>query len=97
MSKTFSSLIKYGFDDFYKGQIAKDILSDLETLGSPLKKLDFDNYNASFVNPLQLDVMNAKLLIYLHQLKVLLQYLSLEFLVSCRKIIKKILILFIKL
>ena len=37
MSKTFSSLIKYGLDDFYRGQVAQDILSDLETLGSPLK------------------------------------------------------------
>ena len=61
MSKTFSSLITHGLDDFYRGQVAQDILSDLETLGSPLKKVDFDNYNASFVNPLQLDVMNAKL------------------------------------
>jgi gamma-glutamyltranspeptidase/glutathione hydrolase len=61
MSKTFSLLIKNGFDDFYTGEIAKDILSDLEILGSPLKKIDFDNYQASFVDPLELDIKDAKL------------------------------------
>ena len=61
MSKTFSLLIKNGFDDFYTGEIAKDILSDLEILGSPLKKNDFDNYQASFVDPLELDIKDAKL------------------------------------
>jgi gamma-glutamyltranspeptidase/glutathione hydrolase len=61
MSKTFSSLIKNGLDDFYSGEIAEDILSDLETLGSPLKKIDFDNYAASFVNPLELEIKDAKL------------------------------------
>jgi gamma-glutamyltranspeptidase/glutathione hydrolase len=61
MSKTFSSLIKNGLDDFYSGEIAEDILSDLETLGSPLKKIDFDNYTASFVNPLELEIKDAKL------------------------------------
>jgi gamma-glutamyltranspeptidase/glutathione hydrolase len=61
MSKTFLSLIKNGLDDFYTGEIAEDILSDLETLGSPLKKIDFDNYAASFVNPLELEIKDAKL------------------------------------
>jgi gamma-glutamyltranspeptidase/glutathione hydrolase len=61
MSKTFFSLIKNGLDDFYSGEIAEDILSDLETLGSPLKKIDFDNYAASFVNPLELEIKDAKL------------------------------------
>ncbi len=36
MSKTFSNLIKNGLDDFYSGEISRDIISDLERIGSPL-------------------------------------------------------------
>ncbi len=61
MSKTFSSLIKNGLDDFYTGEISENIISDLSDLGSPLSKVDFNNYNASFVNPLELKIKDAKL------------------------------------
>ena len=61
MSKTFSKLIKNGLDDFYFGEIANDILDDLNSLGSPLQKSDFNNYEASYVNPLELKVKDAKL------------------------------------
>ena len=61
MSKTFSMLIKNGLEDFYLGEISESIISDLSDLGSPLRKNDFKNFNASFVNPLELKVKNAKL------------------------------------
>ena len=61
MSKTFSMLIKNGLEDFYLGEISDTIISDLSNLGSPLGKSDFNNFNASFVNPLELKVKDATL------------------------------------
>lgn len=61
MSKTFSNLIKNGLDDFYCGEISRDIIEDLNSLGSPLEKSDFNNYKASYVNPIELRVKDAKL------------------------------------
>ena len=61
MSKTFSNLIKNGLDDFYIGEVSKNIISDLTDLGSPLSKIDLNNYNAYFVKPLELKIKNTKL------------------------------------
>ena len=61
MSKTFLNLIKNGLDDFYSGEISKDIISDLKILGSPLTESDFINYKSTFVKPLELKVKGAKL------------------------------------
>ena len=61
MSKTFSNLIKNGFDDFYSGEISRDITSDLARLGSPLTEEDFVDFKSTFVKPLELKVKGAKL------------------------------------
>ncbi|MDC0228145.1 gamma-glutamyltransferase family protein [Alphaproteobacteria bacterium] len=61
MSKTFSNLIKNGLDDFYFGEISRDIIDDLNSLGSPLQKSDFNNYEAFYVEPLKLRVKDAKI------------------------------------
>ena len=59
MSETFSCLIKNGLNDFYNGDLGKIITSDLERLGSPLRREDFINFKASFVMPLKLKIKNA--------------------------------------
>ena len=61
LSETFSCLIKNGLNDFYNGDLANIISSDLERLGSPLRKEDFFNFKASFVKPLQLKIKNANI------------------------------------
>ena len=61
MSKTFFNLIKNGLDDFYIGEISENIISDLKCHGSPLSKIDFNNYNATFVKPLKLKIKNTKI------------------------------------
>jgi len=61
ISKTFSKLIKNGLEDFYSGEVSNDILDDLHILGSPLGKLDFNNFEANFVDPLEFNVKDAKL------------------------------------
>ncbi|MDB9870441.1 gamma-glutamyltransferase family protein [Alphaproteobacteria bacterium] len=61
MSETFASLIKNGFDDFYNGDLANKICSELERLGSPLRINDFLNFKASFVKPLNLKINKANI------------------------------------
>ena len=61
LSNTFSCLIKNGFDDFYSGEVFSNIISDLNLLGSPLNSDDFKNYKATFVDPLELKIKDAKL------------------------------------
>ncbi len=61
LSKTFSCLIKNGLNDFYSGETAKNIISDLKQVGSPLSLEDFLNYKSEFVNPLELKIKKAKL------------------------------------
>ena len=61
MSKTFSNLIKNGLDDFYSGEVSRDIISDLARLGSPLTKSDFAKFESTFVKPLELQIKGAKL------------------------------------
>ena len=61
LSNTFSCLIKNGLEDFYSGEVFSKIISDLNNLGSPLNSDDFKNYKATFVDPLELKIKNAKL------------------------------------
>ena len=61
LSNTFSLLIKNGLQDFYSGDVFRKIISDLDILGSPLNSDDFKNYKASFVDPLELKIKDAKL------------------------------------
>ena len=61
LSNTFSCLIKNGLDDFYSGEVFSNIISDLDLLGSPLNSDDFKKYKATFVDPLELKIKDAKL------------------------------------
>ena len=61
LSNTFSCLIKNGLEDFYSGEVFNKIISDLNNLGSPLNSDDFKNYKATFVDPLELKIKDAKL------------------------------------
>ncbi len=61
LSNTFSCLIKNGLEDFYSGEVFSKIISDLNNLGSPLNSDDFKSYKATFVDPLELKIKDAKL------------------------------------
>ena len=61
LSNTFSCLIKNGLDDFYSGEVFNNLISDLDLLGSPLNSDDFKNFKATFVDPLELKIKDAKL------------------------------------
>jgi gamma-glutamyltranspeptidase len=54
LANTLEKLAINGLDDFYHGDIARLIASELEAAGSLLRFSDLNNFHASLVNPLAL-------------------------------------------
>ena len=48
LAQTLRRLAAHGYDDFYKGGLARDIAADLETAGSPVSAADLAAHRASF-------------------------------------------------
>lgn len=59
LAATLGRLAKHGLRDFYSGDLARDIATDLRHAGSPLMLDDLQDYHARFVKPLQLRVGDA--------------------------------------
>lgn len=49
---TLKRLAENGWQDFYQGQIARDIVAELADLGQPLDGVDLTNYRAAWAEPL---------------------------------------------
>ncbi|MDI3470486.1 MAG: oxamate amidohydrolase [Pseudolabrys sp.] len=49
---TLDHLAHAGFDDFYRGDIGREIAGDLEHIGSPVTRTDIENYRAYVAEPL---------------------------------------------
>lgn len=60
LAETLTLLAKNGFDDFYRGDLARMIAEDLEAIGSPLRLSDLERHQALQVTPLALDVFGHK-------------------------------------
>ncbi len=56
IAATLERLAEAGFDDFYRGDLARSIATDLETAGSPLRLPDLEHHRADRVAPLSVDV-----------------------------------------
>lgn len=56
IAKTLDRLAKAGLDDFYRGELARDIAADLERAGTPLRLEDLERHQAIRLKPLSLDV-----------------------------------------
>jgi len=56
VADTLKRLSQAGLSDFYRGDIARSIASDLERAGSPLRLSDLETYQAVVVEPLSLRV-----------------------------------------
>lgn len=52
LAATLEQLGRVGFDDFYRGDIARTNARGLEAVGSPLRLTDFEAYNAKIMTPL---------------------------------------------
>jgi gamma-glutamyltranspeptidase len=60
-AETLTHLAHVGLDDFYRGDIAREIAGDLQRIGSPVTREDFRNYRANWRTPLSLKVPGAVL------------------------------------
>jgi gamma-glutamyltranspeptidase/glutathione hydrolase len=56
---TLEHLTRAGLDDFYRGDIARELAADLERIGSPLTREDFTRYRATLREPLHVELPKA--------------------------------------
>jgi oxamate amidohydrolase len=61
LGETLAQLAHAGLDDFYRGDIAREISGDLERIGSPVTRADLKAYRAVWRQPLSLRIEGATL------------------------------------
>lgn len=61
IAATMKILAKAGFDDFYRGELARSIAADLERVGTPLQLEDLQRHQALIVKPLELEIAGHKI------------------------------------
>lgn len=61
LAATFEQLAHAGLDDFYRGDIGREIASDLEAIKSPVTREDLRRYEARLRPPLTLSLKSATL------------------------------------
>jgi oxamate amidohydrolase len=61
LAATFDQLGRSGLDDFYRGDLARQMTRELEAAGSPLRLTDLENQTARIVDPLSLRVKGGRI------------------------------------
>ena len=61
LGETLGQLAHAGLDDFYRGDVAREIAGDLERIGSPVTRADLKAYRAAWRKPLSLTIGDATL------------------------------------
>jgi gamma-glutamyltranspeptidase len=56
LAATLDHLARAGLDDFYRGDVAREIAADLSTIGSPVGRADLAAYRAVVAEPLSVPV-----------------------------------------
>jgi len=56
LAATFDHLAHAGLDDFYRGDIGREIAADLERIGSPVTRDDLKRYHALLTEPLSVQL-----------------------------------------
>jgi gamma-glutamyltranspeptidase/glutathione hydrolase len=59
LADTFAQLAHAGLDDFYRGDVGREIAADLERIGSPVVRADLRIYRAAWREPLTVRLKNA--------------------------------------
>jgi gamma-glutamyltranspeptidase/glutathione hydrolase len=52
LASTLEQLVSAGLDDFYRGDVGREIAADLERIGSPVTRGDLENFRAWVAEPL---------------------------------------------
>jgi gamma-glutamyltranspeptidase len=61
LAATLRHLALDGLDDFYRGDVGREIAADLERIGSPVTREDLTRYEAYLAEPLQVEVPSGTL------------------------------------
>lgn len=61
LAATLEHLVRKGLDDFYHGDIAHQLATDLEDAGSPIRLTDFNHYDCVIGSPLTLKTSKGQL------------------------------------
>jgi gamma-glutamyltranspeptidase/glutathione hydrolase len=59
LADTFEQLRRAGLDDFYRGDIGREIATDLERIGSPITRSDLERYRAVLREPLSVTLRDG--------------------------------------
>lgn len=59
LADTLDHLARAGLDDFYRGDLARQMATELESVGSPLRFADFERHRAQSVTPLRVDLRHG--------------------------------------
>ena len=58
---TLEQLSHAGLDDFYRGDVGREIAADLERIGSPVTRADLENFEATVAEPLGVHLQTGTL------------------------------------
>src|SRR5437868_8528667 len=61
LAATFDQLANAGLDDFYRGDVGREIAADLQRIGSPVTRADLERYQARVAEPLSIALQAATL------------------------------------
>jgi oxamate amidohydrolase len=61
LAATLEQLSRAGLDDFYRGDIGREIATDLERIGSPVTRHDIEAFKARMVTPLHVRLKDVSL------------------------------------
>jgi gamma-glutamyltranspeptidase len=56
LAATLEQLVQAGLDDFYRGDVGREIAADLERIGSPVTRPDLERTRASVAEPLAVEI-----------------------------------------
>jgi len=59
LADTLEQLARAGLDDFYRGDVGRELAADLARIGSPIVRDDLERYRAQWREPLSLRLRNA--------------------------------------
>jgi oxamate amidohydrolase len=59
LEATLAHLAQAGLDDFYRGDVGREIAADLNSIGSPVTREDLTRYRATFADPLRIELPTA--------------------------------------
>jgi oxamate amidohydrolase len=61
LAATLAQLAHAGLDDFYRGDVGREIAADLERIGSPVTRYDLEGYHAALAEPLRINLPEGTL------------------------------------